>query len=256
MNKNMSLYHQASGVFKSLLLGLSLSAAGLTVAQAAVINGVNFEAVYRGSELPSNANPSWSMIGTQGIPDADTEIYTLSTTGTQSGYSQRTWNLNSFAGVTVELRAKIQQDAGTRAANDVRLFTGSRLFIFNLSMDKVFFGNTVEEESSYTVDNGVFHTYRITLSDSGSGIVATVYLDNAETPIITGYAGAENATSGKIQWGDAATSGSSNGVVDWNYVAYTTEGAFAPIPEPAATALIGLGLGIGALGYHWKRNRK
>ncbi len=241
---------------KKAVAALCLMSLTLTPsASAAIINGVNFETAYFGDVLPNAAAPSWTIVGSAGVANAATQIYTVSTTGTQASYSERTLSMAGVNGVTIEFRANVSTMAGTLAAGDLRFYTGSEVFLFRLADDVVFFGNSVESASSYAISTDAMHTYRITLERQESGFLANLYIDHASTPVISGVAAGSSSTGARIQWGDTATSGGVNGTMGWNYVAYTTSGAYAPVPEPATTALL-FGVGGGMLFLRQRRHAR
>ena len=85
-------------------------------------------------------------------------------------------------------------------------------------------------EGGYTATGYWFHTVRVT----ALGDVVRMYLDDDPTPVVTTipltYPGAVSPNG--LNFGIAGI------IADIDYICWTNEGAFAPIPEPATMVLL------------------
>jgi hypothetical protein len=90
---------------------------------------------------------------------------------------------------------------------------------------------------SYAIDTvSTLNTYRLTMGIDG---LVSVYINNGAAAVISGYAG-QALSVDNIDFGSLSTS--VDGISKWDYLAFTNAGAFAPIPEPSITVLLGVGI--------------
>lgn len=210
---------------------------------AVVINDVDFTVAWYGSEAPTTPTadtPAWTAggslatSGTANSPSAG--IYTL--TVTESGFATARLDLdsthwNGSSPTTVEFKMKVnsQDPASSRGAANFSIINGTRQFLVYLGETDIRALVTVSEAIEYEMDTmSDFNTYRITL-DSG---LMNIYVNNDPTAVISGYEGFAGNSNNAISWGD--TGSTVGGTTEWQYVAFTNDGAFAPVPEPAAAA--------------------
>lgn len=226
---------------------VSVAALGFSQrAEAVIINNVDFTVVYTGTALPNASTPAWTQnvsIGgsmSPNTPDAgvltlnslsSSSINTYAELAKASGY----WDAASLLGTTIEFSMKVDSNATGKWAAHVLFLNGSKIFNFAIYEGGIGTFNGTSLTSTYAMDTvSGFNTYRLTLN--GGGLV-DVYVNNAPVPVITGYAGYGSNSANVIEWGDA--SGNAQGSSQWQYVAFTNAGAFAPVPEPSSAALIG-----------------
>jgi len=233
-----------------LLAGSALAFSSASPALAEEINGVDFGVVYQGGILPADSTPAWvyaSAGGSVQTPDPVEGTLQLTTTKSGGGYytsGAGVWDGNfseEKPGSTVEFSMKVvsQAEGADIAAASLHFSTSSMRFILNITSDKIYLSNTVSDTNSYLLDTtDAFHTIRLTLAGDGSGVVS-VYVDNNPTAVLSGYMGQSSGANNTLWWGD--NSASVGGTTQWKYLAFTNEGAFAPVPEPRpiAAGLIG-----------------
>lgn len=230
-------------------LGASLILAASSV-QAVLINDVDFSYVYDGSASPTN--PPWSTPLANGSGISDGNVFTIATTAAENRYYLMTagtgipWNAGGDEGSTIEFRIKIEEQAsGADAAAYLTVTNGSRNFSFTLTDE----GVLINGGPLYEMNTSVFNVFRLTLTGSGATATMNVYLNNDPTPIIQNFASSAANTNNRIYFGDP--SNSVGGITQWDYIAFTNDGAYAPVPEPGTAMLLGLGLAI--LGWRARR---
>ena len=80
-----------------------------------------------------------------------------------------------------------------------------------------------------------FHTFRVT----ALGSVFNLYIDDNTTPVVSG------STASGLGWAPSAAEplAFGNQIItnNWDHLRWTTEGAFAPVPEPATMILLTIG---------------
>ena len=171
----------------------------------------------------------------------------LSGDGAYAYYTATSWDASATTGFTVETRFRTVT-GGSTTAFSVLAGSESGYAYFNIVGNPgdptVTPGVTLHGASTtalFAMDTSGFRVYRMTIQ----GTTASLYVDGCSTPILTvGTTSAADA----FYWGDASAGASVFGDVD--YVRATTQGAFAPIPEPATITLLGFA-GLALL----KRNR-
>ena len=133
------------------------------------------------------------------------------------------------AGATAEISAKVT-GGGTFSAI-FRIGDADEAYYFALRPELV---RGLSGGSGVPFDTtDAFHTYRLAIS----GSAVSVYIDGSTTATYTDTTFASTAVN-FLDFGDITGNASSNWVVE--SVRWTSEGAFAPIPEPASIALAGL----------------
>ncbi len=139
------------------------------------------------------------------------------------------------------------QISGTTYANNIYFSTGAKDYRFYISATQVTVGNIGSAFTILDVDMTEFQTFRLTITGDGS---LSLYLNNSTTAAVSNYNGTSVQTTRFFYFGDA---GGGGGVVDWEYVALTNQGAFAPVPEPAAVYAMA---GVVLAGVLFQRRRK
>ncbi len=250
------------------ILCLLLLQVYLPAARAALINDVDFTTYYSASSnvrpnaatgVSPNETPNWTSAqnGTA-TSTVSNNIMTLYTTAsdnlfyTMGNTNPQNWNGAYGAGTlgtTIEFSLKVDAQTGSTGAVQL-IFAGATTQAFSMliSANKITLATASNGSGvSYTFDTtSDFHTYRLTQAGDGSSSI-NLYIDNNSVPIISGYSGYDvGSTSNLIRFGDF--SGSVGGTSEWEYIAFTNAGAFAPVPEPGSLALISLGSAALAFG--------
>lgn len=224
------------------LIAFGMSVAGLATAALTQAAVAPFDYSYEGDAVPTASSPVWTQNygGAGTSATVNSSILTLSTdAGTDLMYvvDPAAWSPDSD-GTTVETRMKIDSQAGNLGAGDLTIVTGAQAWKFAFrtagggAITEVIGGGTF-----LTGDVGVnptdgFHTYRFVIS--GQSGPAVLYIDGNTTPAYS-WNGVSTGSS-YLNFGDDL--GDDAGVVQWDYVAWTNNGAFAPeVPEPSTLAL-------------------
>lgn len=152
--------------------------------------------------------------------------------------------LNSDIGYTFEWRVRMISASAPGVNNAAALQvdedrSGVDRF-WNLEMYRdeadayyVTLSNTTGESVVAPINLGEFYTYRVTVTAGG----ATLYIN--DNPLATGSIGSFRAlATNNIRFGDLA--GPENAEFETDYLRIFDGGAVAPVPEPTATAFLGL----------------
>lgn len=143
-------------------------------------------------------------------------------------------NLNSTT-LTFEMRLRVVEQRGDTYAQTILLGGASTFTEVAFGAEKVLLQGS---SGWYVTSMAQFRTLRVTVEPLADGKQRfRVYLDGNTTPVQTVTKAATYAIT-YLRIGDSSTSVATNGVVDYDYVRWTTAGAF--IPEPATLSLLGL----------------
>lgn len=182
---------------------------------------------YEANELPENATPAWT---TNYSPDP-LEVSTveispagiLHVVGEGVAGEGITWSQEpafvDAVGVTLEFRMQmVTGDLMASASGEhyITFYTDNTPdVVFKLYTDGI-----VDPDGSYAFDTtDDYHTYRITCKDH----VVKLYVDGVLRREFTKVAGAEGAY---LEF--TITNGSNDSEQNWDYIYYSTDGAFAP----------------------------
>lgn len=210
--------------------------------------------------LPSAADPAWTS--------AQGSTYFSLNSGNQTlqfDYPRNTTPINSYeigspgwssqtaspTGNTVifSLRALTLGTDATQTAS-LFLYDGARRYRLEFAPGKFGINQTGLGIEWYNLaDSTSFNTYTVTFTPASQGI--NVYLNGATSPTATGIRSANDAVNNKIQFG-VFTSGTTGGSLQLEYMTWTNDGMFTPIPEPSSALL----LGVGALVFLAGRKRR
>ncbi len=204
-------------------------------------DAVTWQQQYEGDVLPGAFSPAFVLQaggGNNGTTTLNAGGW-VDVRNTTSTYYQ--WDMNSPnwsvgpSGSTIEIRMAVPEITGTY---------GTTFQVTDDNLDKVwFFGWTHNNifmdggnQGQPTFDVTQFNTYRFTFAADGT---ANVYLNNDPTPRLTSSG---NTLSGltNFSFGDLGAVGAGTGSYD--YIYWTTAGAFAPVPEPAGIFLMVIGM--------------
>jgi MYXO-CTERM domain-containing protein len=222
-----------------ITLGAASIAMGASYVQSALLPDMDYE--YDGVAVPESSTPAWARYY-DGDYSASGGILTVTTPGTHGGSDpgylefQQTGSWSpSGAGTTVEVRLKTIYNGPNGWAGGMAISTGTEAWPIFIG------GGFITVSGGGTGDLAIntsdaFHTLRFT-TDETSGDV-NLYVDGNTTPAHTW--GSSASGSNVLAFG--VTNGvQTGGQIEWDYIQWTNDGAFAPVPEPAALSLLGLG---------------
>lgn len=243
---------------------VALTVLGVSTVRADVFNGVDWgNNVYDpGSSagkdgLPTSAaqtSPVWAIGSSSGTfteqivddafrltTDAPGATYTTAT----RAYKQTT-NVTGYTG-TFEFRMRVVETNRSATYAAQFILTGGGGWVTSIAPTFINFGTNYTPAVAPTQ----WHTYRLTMEQIGGGGATPVqqqlkaYLDgelvySATRSAASGGGSAVNLT--EMRFGDGSNSTGTNGTSEWDYIRWTTTGAYAPvIPEPATWGLLTLG---------------
>lgn len=222
----------------SITMSVAAIAMGAGYAQSALLPDMDYE--YSGDAVPESSTPAWARYY-DGDYSASAGILTVTTPGTHGGsdpsfleFQQTGSWLANGAGSTVEVRLKTDANApGFDWAGSLFLSTGTQFW--GLLIGENYITALGVGDYAITTDD-TFHTYRFVVSNEASGSLS-MYVDGNTTPAHT-FAGTPSG-SNLMVFGDSSSA--SQGQIQWDYIQWTNDGAFAPVPEPAALSLLSLG---------------
>lgn len=136
---------------------------------------------------------------------------------------------------TVELVLRVESQLPEQAwTQGVSINIGAYGLNLVFSTSAVMYGALGGEYQAYLLDTTEVHSYWIAASDTG---IANLYVDRNPVPVMT----FEMVSAAGLNYMDfGATTPFGAGTVEWHSVSWTNGSAFAPVPEPASFALIGL----------------
>lgn len=225
----------ASGIILTFLLvniGIVFSANGLTPTTQQVFPG--WDVLYSADNLPNESDPSWWLIESfsddSGIVTLSDGILVLNTVSEDQVWTYgRGWNADNSIGTTVEVRLKVDPEELEEGGVSVSIYDGTFYQIVQVYKDRLrFWRPSLDIYYFETTDD--FHVYRFLIKGNSFKVFIDEYLatemilDKTET-----YSG--------IWWGDYVGGWKSRGKAYWDYVAYTTKGAFEPLPMNPLEAL-------------------
>ena len=189
--------------------------------------------VYDGSVMPDENDPAFGVSNTNNPPDTSTWIVadpdiegnSLALFICPDANSRTMWRIDPMGyipafGATFIFRIKAYDFGNYDCLFDLDIRTGGVREKVVLEAN----GEVNLQRSSKDVEiDGIenWHTYRVTYFDS----VTNVYLDEEDTPIISGKTN-ESVTSDYFRWGDGSDGNTYACYVDW--IIWDTTGVYAP----------------------------
>ena len=187
-------------------------------------------------------SPLWAVNSNSVSTTAVIENYVrISTSGTQTDSYKTSAGFDPLltGSLTVETRLRVVSVAsGSVRAGSFVLNLGGYWIDFNISGSSI--GTSAESSLLTGLNLTEWTTIRFTIADATTAPTLSIYLNNSATPAATTTKFNTGTTATNIIFGDASQSTATGGVMDWDYIAWTSNGAVAPVPEPAGQAMLGL----------------
>lgn len=194
-------------------------------------------------KLPTGANttPIWTP-GSYAAPGWELTNNALrintSTNGAALSFRQ-TNNWDATRDTTIEFRLRVVEQDSTAWAGSVLFANGAKWQTFYVTTNSV----KLAAASPIAGDFTQWTVFRITLENMTSSPTAKLYINN-QTNVYSTSTTFNSAAINYLQFGDGSTGASESGIVEWDYIRWTSAGAFPvtlPIPEPMVVTLLALG---------------
>lgn len=212
-------------LFCSLALAFVVMVMQARTVSAVQANGINWEGSYHGDALPTASTPAFSIAsgatGTHALAAVHHALRIISIKGSAEALSYQINNSalwNGSAYLTVEARVRVAAGGENGAAQSLKLRTGTYDIQLDFRKDRISFRNG----PTYFLDATNFRTYRILVRD---GRNAELYVDGDANPVLR-WAETVTTSESSLRFGDM-TAGE-YGDVYWEFVRWTSAGAFAP----------------------------
>jgi len=203
-----------------------------------------FEHEYTGDYFPNDplTSPTWeqTFAGEDSTASVSGGVLTITAaTGFDGPFAYRQagagWTGGALLGNTIEFVLRVDSQLSDWSQS-VGIFTGPYGANIVFTSTSVIHGALGGEFASYSLSTNVFHTYRFTTSSTG---LLSLYVDSNPTAAFA----VQMQSTGEypanyLEFG--ATTAYGGGTVEWDSIRWTNAGAFAPVPEPATLALLGL----------------
>ncbi len=194
----------------------------MVLVSAFEVPAASWDHVYKGDVLPDDEE--WSVYKTDGIATSDVCKVTpdgeLHITDPDDKVCFFMWDIDEPFHVTYEARLKVLSQSGAGYTVDFSLEDGALMTTVNLYTDHIEFGGV-----SHNVDMTQYHVLRMTRDDTD----IVIYVD--DEMVIEGLEGGDSADRVDFTFGAGSTGGAAEHY--WDYVAFTTEGAYAPEELPS-----------------------
>jgi len=177
---------------------------------------------YEANELPEDATPAWSLIGTHNESVSKGILTIEKPSGTGGWYELFNADISNITGFTIEAKIKVitsDEVSGYGCILGVEFGAGEPWAYLYLRKDKIMINEGVVAPVEYEMDTtDGFHVYRFIVKDS----ICKAYVDGVLRL---------TATINNIQGNDTlAEFGTFDDPFEhqWDYVYFRTDGAFAP----------------------------
>lgn len=253
-----------------IILQLLIAITSISVLDAAVMvnrNGVTWEGTFEGDTVnittagtpPAGTTPAFSAFdantNNRSLVGGSLQMVTTVAGQTQSFFND--FGMVQSSLMTAEWLASVDTaqafDATTGFGGTIVVADG-RYLSFNLFSDKVMVQNGGSFVAEFFLDTTQEITYRVTYDGSLALDKWNLYTNGNVTPLwssgallASGFALVPN----RVIIGDYS-SGAFYGATNWNFVSWTDEGAYAPVPEPTYTLALAV---FGAMGLILRRKR-
>ena len=229
---------QQIGAFAAVAVGFAIAVAISAHATLVPKDSADFNHKYEGDVVPLPNYTALGAFATGPTTDGDIMTYRVNLSG---GY----WDSDDWSGAatpdgwTIEMRLKIGTDRAPGSRGAVALYTGNGsagdLIGIGPNDVKILAHSEIVADTNDNTDD--FHTFRVAFDHVGSVWPYTVYRDNV---LLASWPNGGNWGSDTLYIGSG---GSVYGgpTVEVDYIRWDNTGAWAPIPEPAALALLGAG---------------
>ena len=235
---------------KKLLTILAVLGLVATGAYADIRNSANWEGSYEATILPDHPSEGWAEVGAPNGTITNGVLSLSNTDGDWNGYI----NDGVFApieenGFSYEIRFKLSAEPTDFAFYNTYASVNSTLQFRNDGSGpfvRVSIGTIADSTFNlhYSIDPTVMHTYRVTVVDvtNPNWIGAKLYVDDNPIPVAEAT---NNAAGGWNPWGSSKMdiyprAGSTiTTSIDW--IRWTANGAYEPVPEPMTLSLLGFG---------------
>ncbi len=158
------------------------------------------------------------------------------------------WNPGQPSGSTLEFSLRVESQAeGVPYAAMVTFSNSASSANLRWQLNFTTSGVRFFDDAETALDMSGFNTYRITFTDTN----ASLYINNNVTPTLVRTSIISGGSTPAISFGDPGSN--QGGETHWEYITWTNDGMYAPVPEPGTVAALLLGGGVLMLGYHRRR---
>jgi hypothetical protein len=231
-------------------------------------NGVLWEGSFEGDTTalttagtpPTGTTPAWSTFDVSGGSTSTSGgIFTITTTTVAQRQSwSNTFGMTTSSLMTVEWLANVDTSVSSDSfgVGGVIVWANDRVLNFDMKSTGVSITQGGSEIGSVgSLDMSVDRTYRVTYDGSLSSDKWNLYFDGNTTAAWSSGSilGASSASVNKVVFGDYSA-GAFFGKSNWDNIAWTDEGAYAPVvPEPSTAALALAAMGFSVIFSRFRR---
>lgn len=185
-----------------------------------------------------NTSPVWTISNVSATRTLTNNALRIDTSAAGASLAFRqTQNWDATQDTTIEFRLRIIEHSGSSYAGSVLFANGAKWQNMYFSTNSVLLSGSGSPVSG---DYTQWTLFRITLEDMTTTPTAKLYINN-QTNVFSTSTTFNSAGINYLQFGDGSTSSSfESGIIEWDFVRWTSTGAF-PAPEPSAAALLALG---------------
>ncbi len=227
---------KTGGLFVLAAAVMATGAASAWAVDGTNVNGVVWAHSYEGDVIPALATPAFNE-PSYTTNSTDGALLTIS-----SGYGQMlggvgspNWDGTTASGSTIEFSARVVSQGGAYGSL-LECGDTNGYFEVRLNNNGVSIFGAGGLSAVYPLDGTIFHLYRLTFSNG----VGSVWVDNGDigggAPIFTSaeYPYAPGYNNFDFGYGGGWT----DSTAQYDFVRWTNQGVFAPVPEPGASVLV------------------